>query len=216
MKWNKKSLLLYAVTDRAWTGEKTLYEQVESALRGSVTMVQLREKNLSEEEVLEEARALARLCKKYSVPFIVNDSPEIAVKSGADGVHVGQGDMNAEQARAVIGENRILGVTAKTPQQALAAQRAGADYLGVGAAFSTGTKRDARVISHDVYREISKTVSVPIVAIGGITRSNLPALYGSGISGAALVSGIFSAADIEAECRELWKLCRKLTEDSHA
>lgn len=207
----KNEVLLYAVTDRRWTGEKTLTEQVELALRGGVTMVQLREKTLPESEILEQAIELSALCKRYGVPFLVNDSPEIAVKSGADGVHVGQGDLSAAEARKIIGAGKILGVTAKTVEQAVAAERAGADYLGVGAAFSTDTKSDASAIPHSVYREISAAVSIPIVAIGGIQKGNLMTLKGSGVSGAALVSAIFSARDIEAECRELLALCRRMT-----
>lgn len=207
----KNEVLFYAVTDRRWTGEKTLTEQVELALRGGVTMVQLREKTLSEAEILVQAIELSALCKRYGVPFLVNDSPEIAVKSGADGVHVGQGDLSAAEARKIIGTGKILGVTAKTVEQAVAAERAGADYLGVGAAFSTDTKSDASAIPHSVYREISAAVSIPIVAIGGIQKGNLMTLKGSGVSGAALVSAIFSARDIEAECRELLTLCRRMT-----
>lgn len=205
-------VLLYAVTDRRWTGEKTLTEQVEAALRGGVTMVQLREKTLPESEILEQAVVLAVLCKRYGVPFLVNDSPEIAVKSGADGVHVGQGDLSAEKARAIIGAGKILGVTAKTVEQARAAERAGADYLGVGAAFSTETKTDTSVISHARYREICAAVKIPVVAIGGLNKGNLMTLKGSGVSGAALVSAIFSAENIEAECRELLGICCRMTE----
>ncbi|MCM1335766.1 MAG: thiamine phosphate synthase [Bacteroides sp.] len=206
-------LLLYAVTDQRRGGEKTLAEQVEAALRGGATMIQLREKRLPKNKILAQAIELAALCKKYGVPFLVNDSPEIAAESGADGVHVGQGDISPAEARKILGAEKIVGVTAKTVDQAKAAEAAGADYLGVGAAFATGTKADATVIAHSVYREIGRAVSIPIVAIGGITRDNLMTLKGSGIAGAALVSAIFSAEDIEAECRALLALCREMTEE---
>lgn len=206
----KNAMLLYAVTDRAWTGKQTLFEQVEAALKGGVTCVQLREKNLGEAEFFEEARIMAELCHKYDVPFIVNDNAEIAVKCGADGVHVGQSDMKAADVRSIIGEDMILGVSAKTVEQALEAEKAGADYLGVGAAFSTGTKLDASVVSHDIYRSISSAISIPIVAIGGINKENILQLKGCGASGAALVSAIFAAENIEKECIELRKLCAEM------
>lgn len=206
-----RAVLLYAVTDRRWTGARTLEEQVEAALRGGVTMVQLREKELPEAELLSLAVRLGALCRRYRVPFLVNDSPGLAVQSGADGVHVGQGDLSAEKARKMIGADKILGVTAKTVEQARAAERAGADYLGVGAAFSTDTKTDASVIPHSLYREICAAVRIPVVAIGGLNRENLLALKGSGIAGAALVSAIFSAEDVEAACGELLRICREVT-----
>ncbi len=204
------NVLLYAVTDGIRASKTPLYERVEAALRGGVTMVQLRDKTAGYDELLEEALALAKLCKKYGAAFIVNDSPEIAIKSGADGVHVGQGDADAAAARKIIGENKILGVSARTVEQALRAEADGADYLGTGAAFATATKPDAKVIPHETYREICNAVSIPVAAIGGITRENLHLLGGSGISGAVFVSAIFSAEDIEAECRALREMCGKL------
>lgn len=210
MKCDRHSMLLYAVTDRAWTGPKSLKEQVEEALRGGVTCVQLREKELQKEEFLREAVELKALCEDYKVPFIVNDNVEIAIKCGADGIHVGQEDMQAADVRALVGENCIIGVTAKTVEQALAAQRAGADYLGVGAVFSSPTKPDAKGITHQMLKEICAAVSIPVVAIGGITKENMMELAGSGADGVALVSAVFAAEDIEAECRELRVLSEKM------
>lgn len=207
----KKTMLLYAVTDRAWVGRQTLYQQVESALKGGITCLQLREKLLDEEEFFEEALEIGRLCRSYGVPFLINDNVELAISCRADGVHVGQKDMKAADARRMIGKDKILGVSAKTVEQALRAQEEGADYLGVGAAFSTGTKLDATAISHETIRQICEAVTIPVVAIGGIDRNNILQLSGTGVDGAALVSAIFSAEDIEAECRTLRGLSEKMT-----
>jgi len=207
MKCDKKIMRLYAVTDRGWLkpGE-TLYEQVEKALKGGVTCVQLREKNMSDEEFLSEAVEIKKLCVKYSVPLIINDNVDIAVKCGADGIHVGQHDMKATDVRAAIGKDMILGVSAGTVEQAIEAERSGADYLGVGAVFSTTTKLDASAVAHSELKKICAAVSVPVVAIGGISESNMEELKGSGIDGVALVSAIFAAEDIEAACKRLYKL----------
>jgi thiamine-phosphate pyrophosphorylase len=199
----RSAMQLYAVTDRAWTGEHTLMQQVEAALKGGVTMVQLREKTLDRESFFEEALEMRRLCGRYGVPFIVNDDVEIAIACGADGVHVGQSDLEAGKARKLLGKSRIIGVTAKTPEQARAAEAAGADYLGCGAMFVTSTKPDALNITYAQLAEVCASVSIPVVAIGGITGENMPTLKGCGAAGAALVSAIFSARDIEAECRML-------------
>lgn len=209
----KEDMLLYAVTDRGWVGKQTLLEQVEAALKGGVTMVQLREKELDEEHFLEEAIAMQALCRKYRVPFLINDNVEIALKSGADGVHVGQKDMEAGHVRALLGKDKIIGVSARTVEQALAAQAAGADYLGVGAAFGTTTKKDANAISHETIKAICKAVQIPVVAIGGISRENIQKLSGTGVDGVALVSAIFAADDIEAECRELKALSLQMTQE---
>lgn len=206
MKCRRETMLLYAVTDRAWTGRQSLAEQVKAALKGGVTCLQLREKDLDEEEFLEEAMEIKRLCAGYQVPFIVNDNVEIAIKCKADGIHVGQKDMEAGNVRALVGEGMIIGVSAQTPEQAMAAEKAGADYLGVGAVFSTSTKPDAIDVSYETLKKICETVSIPVVAIGGISKKNMQELSGSGADGAALVSAIFSAEDIEQECRELRRL----------
>lgn len=200
---------LYAVTDRAWVGKQSLMEQVECALKGGVTCVQLREKALDEAAFLAEAREMQALCARFRVPFIVNDNVEIALACGADGVHIGQHDRAAREVRAQLGPDRLLGVSAQTVEQALAAERDGADYLGVGAVFSTSTKLDADAVSYETLQAICRAVSIPVVAIGGINRQNLPTLAGSGIDGVALVSAIFAAADIETACRELRTLSER-------
>lgn len=210
MKLDKKTMLLYAVTDKAWVGDRTLYNQVEEAIRGGATCIQLREKNLDEDSFLSEAIDIRKLCNKYSVPFIINDNVQIAIKSGADGIHVGQSDMTAYDVRKLVGEKMILGVSVQTVEQAISAEKIGADYLGVGAVFSTATKTDADSVSHNTLRDISKSVSIPIVAIGGIGKSNIMKLIGTGIDGVALVSAIFASDDIENECRELRLLANKM------
>lgn len=209
MKCDAQTMRLYAVTDRAWTGRQSLMEQVEAALKGGVTCVQLREKELDEEEFLKEAVEMKKLCAQYGVPFIINDNVEVAVKCGADGIHVGQKDMEAGNVRALVGENVMIGVSAQTVEQALAAQEAGADYLGVGAVFNTTTKLDACEVSHETLRKICDAVDIPIVAIGGISKKNMHELSGTGADGVALVSAIFSAENIEQECKELRSLSEK-------
>lgn len=211
MKFCREHLLIYAVTDRAWTGRMTLFEQVEAALRGGATMVQLREKGLAEQDFegfLEEARRMHELTTRYGVPLIIDDNVEIALKSGAEGVHVGQNDMNAGEVRRLLGPDRILGVTAKTVEQARRAQDAGADYLGSGAVFGTSTKADAIPMSLERLREICACVRIPVVAIGGICLENIGRLSGSGVAGAAIVSGIFGAEDIEGTTRRLAEVMR--------
>lgn len=203
MKLDRKKLLLYAITDRAWTGRQTLYEQVEAALRGGVTCLQLREKGLDAEEFKREALQIRALCAEYGVPFIINDNVELARSVGADGVHVGQSDTPVGQARAYLGPNRIVGATAKTVELARAAQAAGADYLGVGSVFPTSTKADAVPLPPGMLREICAAVSIPVCAIGGITQDNVRLLSASGIAGVAVVSAIFGAEDICAAAQAL-------------
>lgn len=200
MKCNKETMLLYAVTDRTWTGKQTLMEQVEDAIKGGVTCVQLREKELEDEAFLAEAIEMKEICSRYHVPFIINDDVEVAIKCGADGIHVGQKDMEAGNVRALVGKNMMIGVSVQTVEQALAAQNAGADYLGVGAVFTTTTKLDANAVSHKTLKEICETVSIPVVAIGGINKSNILELSDTGVDGVALVSAIFAAEDIKSEC----------------
>jgi thiamine-phosphate pyrophosphorylase len=212
MKFDKKDLLLYAVTDRSWLNGQTLYEQVEEALKGGATFVQLREKILDDEAFLKEAIEIQALCKKYGVPFVVNDNVEIAKRMNADGVHVGQSDMEAGNVRALLGKNKILGVSAQTVEQALLAEQRGADYLGVGAVFHTGSKADADDVSHETLRAICDAVSIPVVAIGGIGKHNVLELCGSGIRGIAVISAIFAADDIQNATKELKALTKKAVE----
>ena len=206
MKCKEEYMRLYAVTDRMWTGKQTLMEQVEDALKGGATCVQLREKELDEETFLQEAMEMKDLCAKYGVPFIVNDNVEIAIKCKADGIHVGQSDMEAGNVRALVGEDMIIGVSTKNVEQALAAVKAGADYLGVGAMFSTSTKLDAEAVSFETAKAICDAVDIPVVAIGGISKKNMLELRGTDVDGVALVSAIFGAENIEEECKELRRL----------
>lgn len=210
MKFDKKSMLLYAITDSKWIGKQTLYEQVELAIKGGVTCVQLREKHLDKEHFLKEAISIRELCKRHNILFIINDNVDIAIECGADGVHVGQNDMNALEVRERIGKNMILGVSAHNVAEAIQAEKNGADYLGVGAVFSTSTKSDASVLSHETLKQICNTVSIPVVAIGGINKKNIHMLSGSGIDGIAVISAIFSSNDIENEAKQLHLLSENM------
>lgn len=209
MKLNN-SLLLYAITDRHWLNGKTLYSQVELALKGGATMIQIREKDLDENAFLKEAEQIQSLCAKYCVPFIVNDNVELAVKIGADGVHVGQSDMAAKDVRALIGKDKILGVSAQTVKQALEAQKCGANYLGTGAIFPTGSKDDAQVLGVQTLKEICSAVNIPVVAIGGISKDNILELKKSGIAGVSVISAIFAQNDIVAATAELKSLAEQI------
>ena len=214
MKFSESMLRLYAVTDRSWTGRQTLLEQVESALKGGVTCVQLREKELDFDAFLAEAVELKALCGRYGVPLIINDNVEIALRCGADGVHVGQEDMEAGGVRAKVGADMIVGVTAKTVEQALAAQQAGADYLGSGAVFSSVAKPNALPMSKEMLRSICGAVTIPVVAIGGINLRNIGELEHTNIHGVAVVSGIFAAEDIQQEFRMLLDVSRNIVGDA--
>ena len=210
MRFDKKYAVLYAVTDRAWTGKQNLYEQVESALKGGATCVQLREKNLDEETFLREAIEIRDLCKKYGVPFLINDNVDIAIKCEADGVHVGQDDMAVSEVRKLVGDKMIIGASVQNVNEALESIKNGADYLGVGAMFSTSTKLDANIISIETLKSICNAVNIPVVAIGGIGKNNIMKLAGSKANGVALVSAIFGAENIEEECRELRRLSEEM------
>nr|WP_106788876.1 thiamine phosphate synthase [Massilistercora timonensis] len=212
MKCDKKDLLLYAVTDRRWLGGRRLADQVEEALKGGVTFVQLREKDLDEERFLEEAREIKELCGRYQVPFVINDNVDIAQAVDADGVHVGQSDMEAGDVRARLGQDKIIGVSAQTVEQALLAESRGADYLGVGAVFATGSKADASEVDHETVKAICQAVHIPVIAIGGITRENVGALAGTGVCGAAVISAIFAQEDVEEETRKLKEAVRCMVE----
>lgn len=205
-------MTVYAVTDRAWTGEKSLMEQVKEALEGGITFLQLREKKLSKEAFLQEAKEMKQLAEKYKVPFVINDNIEIAQKSGADGVHVGQDDMPVEEVRKILGEDKIIGVSAHNVEEALKAQKGGADYLGVGAVCQTATKSDASVVSMEEMKKICESVSIPVVAIGGIHKDNLLMLENTGVDGIAVVSAIFAAKDIKEAARELFAKVSKIKE----
>ena len=210
MEFKREMLELYAVTDRRWLEGETLGSRIGQALAGGVTMVQLREKELHGDVLYGEAREIRELCHSFGVPFLIDDDVELAMRVGADGVHVGQEDMEAAQARSILGAGRILGVSARTPEQARAAEAAGADYLGVGAVFPTGTKGNAKPMPMELLREISASVASPVVAIGGIGKENLLQLSGCGIAGVAVVSAIFAQEDIEGETRNLKELVGKL------
>ena len=210
MKCDKKDLLLYAVTDRAWVGKETLYEQVEDALKGGATFIQLREKELDKESFLKEAIEIKKLCKKYNVPFVINDEVDIALQVDADGVHVGQSDMEAGNVREILGPDKIIGVSAQTVEQALLAEKRGADYLGVGAVFKTGSKDDADDVSHETLKAICEAVSIPVIAIGGITVDNVAELKGTGICGIAVISAIFAKTDIKEATNKLLETVKEI------
>ena len=203
MNCDKKDLLLYAVTDRHWLDGRRLVDVVRESLDGGVTMVQLREKTLDEANFFAEAKELQALCRERGVPFLVNDNVEIAREMDADGVHVGQSDMEAQDVRALLGPDKILGVSAHTVEQAVLAEKHGADYLGVGAVFPTGSKDDAEDVSYETLKAICAAVSIPAVAIGGIAQSNVALLAGSGICGVAVISAIYAAKDIQKASADL-------------
>lgn len=206
----REKLMLYAITDRSWLHGASLDSQVEQALRGGVTFLQLREKELSRTEFLEEAKSMKELCHRYGVPLIINDDVELAWEVDADGVHVGQSDMSAGDVRKRLGPDKIIGVSARTVEQALLAQQQGADYLGSGAVFGTDSKADAKRLDHEVLRQICKAVQIPVVAIGGIHEGNVHELAGNGISGVAVISAIFAKPDIEKAAAELKDKVREM------
>ena len=210
MNCRPEDMLLYAVTDRAWLNGATLESQVEQALKGGATFVQLREKELDEETFLEEAKKIKKLCGKYHVPFVINDNVDIALAVDADGVHVGQSDMEAGKVREKLGPDKIIGVSCKTVEQALLAKKHGADYLGVGAMYPTGTKKDATAVTPAALSEICHAVDIPVVAIGGINNDRLEPLKGTGVDGVAVVSAIFAAEDIEKAAKELKEAVREI------
>ena len=207
MKLNSKKLAkklnLYAITDKTWLGDSTLYEDTEKILKGGATFLQLREKNCSDEVFLKEAKELKELGEKYNVPFVLNDNVELVEETGADGVHVGQHDMPAYEVRKIIGEDRILGVSAQTVEEAVKAERDGADYLGVGAVFTTNTKTDADSVSYETLKAICEAVTIPVIAIGGITQENVLKLAGSGIVGVSVISALYAAEDPFKATKEL-------------
>ena len=213
MKCAKENLLLYAVTDRHWLDGRTLKEVVLESLEGGVTMLQLREKHLDVAHFLEEAKELQMLCRSWHVPFLINDNVEIALAMNADGIHVGQSDMAAGDVRKKLGDDKIIGVSAQTVEQALLAEKAGADYLGVGAVFPTSSKDDANEVTYETLKAICSAVSIPVVAIGGITQENIHQLAGSGICGAAVISAIYAKPDIKKAAAELKKAVKETIKD---
>lgn len=206
------NLLLYAVTDRRWLNGRTLSEAVKESLDGGVTFVQIREKDLDDEKFTEEALQLQSLCREYNVPFVVNDNVDIAIKINADGVHVGQSDMEAQDVRKRLGHDKIIGVSAQTVEQAILAEKHGADYLGVGAVFPTGSKGDAEDVSFDTLKAICEAVSIPVIAIGGITEENAETLKGSGICGIAVISAIYAKSDIKQAAENMLCAAKKAVE----
>ena len=213
MKCAKENLLLYAVTDRHWLDGRTLKEVVLESLEGGVTMLQLREKHLDEAHFLEEAKELQTLCRSWHVPFLINDNVEIALAMNADGIHVGQSDMAAGDVHKKLGDDKIIGVSAQTVEQALLAEKAGADYLGVGAVFPTSSKDDANEVTYETLKAICSAVSIPVVAIGGITQENVHQLAGSGICGAAVISAIYAKPDIKKAAAELKTAVKETIKD---
>lgn len=215
MKVKRESLCLYAITDRAWLKGDTLAHQVELAIQGGVTFVQLREKQKTGEELKALALEVQSVCRRYQIPFIINDDVELAREIDADGVHVGQADMAVEQARRILGPDKIIGATAKTVEQAQTAQAQGADYLGSGAVFGSTTKKDAIGMDKALLQQICESVNIPVVAIGGINAENILQLEGASIAGVAVVSGIFAAQDIAAASAELLAKSKILTKQKY-
>lgn len=211
----RKAMLLYAVTDRAWLKEgESLYSVCRKVLEQGATFLQIREKDLDENTFEQEAEQLRALCEEKAVPFVVNDSVEIALECNADGVHVGQSDIKGRDIRAMIGPDKILGISAGTVEEAVAAEKAGADYIGVGAIFATSTKKNARSMTMEKLKEIRKAVTIPIVAIGGINGENMLQLKGSGVDGVAVVSAIFAADDPGKATAELLKTARIMVDEN--
>jgi len=210
LKLNNKSLLLYAITDRTWLNEKTLSEAVEEAILGGATFIQLREKKLCYEEFLNTAKEIKSVTDKYNIPFVINDNVDIAVQIDADGAHIGQSDEEIKTVREKLGYNKIIGLSARTVEEAVQAEKSGADYIGVGAVFNTSTKLDANTVSIDTLKEICKSVKIPVVAIGGISKDNVLKLVGTGISGISVVSAVFAQDNIKNASAELLELTKQI------
>lgn len=210
MKLNNKSLLLYAITDSSWLNGKTLPEAVEEAILGGATFIQLREKNLNYEEFLKIAIEVKSVTDKYNIPFVINDNVDVAVQVDADGAHIGQSDEEINIAREKLGNKKIIGLSARTVEEAVKAEENGADYIGVGAIFNTSTKHDANTVSIETLKQICKTVKIPVVAIGGISKDNVHELMGTGIAGISVVSAIFALDNIKYATTELLELTKKI------
>ena len=212
MKFDRNSLLLYAITDRTWLNGRNLVDEVEKTLQAGATFLQLREKELDREHFLREAKEIKKLTDRYHVPFVINDDVEVAIACGADGVHVGQSDMQARDLRRLLGPDKIIGVSARTVEQARIAKESGADYIGVGAVFGTTTKKDANQVTFEELKEICASVEIPVVAIGGINETNLMQLKGSGIDGVSVISAIFAKPDAAAATKSLLALAKAMKE----
>lgn len=210
MRLDKKSMFLYVVTDRYWLGENCLENQVEEIIKSGATFIQLREKELDFNNFICEGKKIKEITDKYNIPFVINDNIDVALAINADGVHVGQSDMNALNVRSLIGKDKILGVSVQNVEQALLAEKQDADYLGVGAVFSTSTKSDADNVSFETLNAICKAVSVPVIAIGGINENNILELKGTGIDGVAVISAIFSKPNIASATKELLVLSKEM------
>jgi len=209
LKLDNKSLLLYAITDRTWLKERTLPEAVEEAILGGATFIQLREKNLSYDEFLKAAMEVKTITDKYRVPFVINDNVDVAAAVGADGAHIGQSDEEIRTAREKLGPDKIIGLSAGTVEEAVKAEQNGADYLGVGSIFNTSTKLDARTVSIETLKKICESVSIPVIAIGGISEDNIHELAGTGIVGISVISAIFAQDDIKDAASRLFKLTKQ-------
>ena len=206
MKFTKESLKLYVITDRSWIGNRSMPEEVEKTLKSGATCLQIREKNISYDEYVSKSIELRKICNKYNVPFIVNDNIEVALASGADGVHVGQKDILNKNVRSIIGSDKILGISANSIELAIAAEKAGADYIGVGSIQISPTKGESKILSTEYVNEICNSVSIPVVAIGGINEQNILRLKGIGIAGVAVISAVFGKEDVAEATYKLRKL----------
>lgn len=206
----KEDLLLYAITDRTWQGSSKLSEQIEAVLKGGATLLQLREKELSYEQFITEAKEVRKITLRYQIPLIINDRIDVAAAVDADGVHLGQDDDTLMTAREILGSDKIIGISAHTVEEAISAQRYGADYIGAGAVFGTATKKDANPLKLDILSQICDAVTIPVVAIGGITRDNIMSLAGSGVDGVAVISSLFAAEDITTATSEMLALAKKM------
>lgn len=214
MKIDKKDMKLYVVTDRSWLNGSSLVDQVEETVKAGATFVQLREKHMDFETFVESARGIKKITDLYKIPFVINDDVEVAIAVNADGVHIGQNDESIHSVRAKLGVDKIIGLSAHNVEEAIRAEKDGADYIGVGAVFCTSTKQDANNVSFEMVRAICKAVSIPVVAIGGISKSNVLELSGTGIDGVAVVSAIFSEKNITKATKELWVLVEQMINEA--
>ena len=212
MKINKESMLVYAITDRHWTGEKTLEQQVDEVLKNGATFLQIREKNMPHDELVKEAVLIKEIAKKYNVPVVIDDDIYAVIESGVDGVHIGQKDMDYIEARKLLGDDKIIGMTAPSVELAKKAEKLGADYIGAGAVFNTSTKKDTKPLELSTLKEICSSISIPVVAIGGIDQSNVRKLKGTDIDGVAVISALFGASDPGEATRELVSIMKDVVQ----